>query len=419
LIQRALGVAAFVLITLAMLETALQLAPRLIPPALLQQFAPEPRREIAEARGLRTRASSRSITRDDGGPPLYLPLPGTVDKSETPDAGMSTGMHRDEDGFCNPVPSSGVPVGGARPPVDLLTVGDSFTYCTTVRAEETWTVALATRLGVSARNLGTTGKGPMEYLQVLHSFGLSRPPRVVVFAYYGGNDVRDMLEVLAFRALLERPTEEAAASRSEPGGLILATLDRYSRVYNLTRALVRMRYAPAQNLELAHLAGADKSSLDFGYEIRLGDTRVEMNPENADVSELLSALAFARGAIALDLLIEPLERLSALGREHDFVPIVAYIPSAHVVYAEWVHFDDPALASSLAAFDEAQRVFLAKHVAALGMRFVDTTPALRASARAARVRDLFYFPTNLHLSPAGHSAVADALEPALRDELGP
>jgi hypothetical protein len=94
---------------------------------------------------------------------------------------------------------------------------------------------------------------------------------------------------------------------------------------------------------------------------------------------------------------------------------VAYIPSAHVVYAEYVHFDDRALASPLATFDEAQRVFLAQQVAALGMRFVDTTPTLRVSARVAGARDLFYFPTNLHLSPAGHQAVADALETALRD----
>ena len=419
-IRRALGAAAFASLTLATLEGTLQLAPRLVPLVLLQQFSPELRREIAESRGLHTRAKSRFISRYDGGPPLHLPVPGMVDAAAATDAGMSTGVRLDEDGFCNPASPPAAGEGTPRP-VELVTIGDSFTYCTTVRAEEAWTAALAARLGISARNLGAIGKGPLEYLQVLRTFGLPSHPRIVVLAYYGGNDVRDMLEVLEFRALTQQPAPETsapdpAAERAGPRGFLLAAIDRYSRAYNLIRAIPRAWRAPDPSQSLVRLAGARKASFDYRYEIRLGDGVVEMNPENADRDELLSARAFARGAISLEPLNEPLLKLAALAREHGFVPIVAYIPSAHIAYAESVRFSDPSLAEPLAAFDEAQRAFLRRQVAALGMRFVDTTLALRAGATSAGA--LLYFPTNLHLSPAGHLAVADALEPALREVLG-
>ena len=73
----------------------------------------------------------------------------------------------DEMGFCN-VP--GVYEASSR--IDVITVGDSLTWCNSVSPEETWTAQLSSLAGCSTYNLGRGGVGVYEYLQILKSFGV-------------------------------------------------------------------------------------------------------------------------------------------------------------------------------------------------------------------------------------------------------
>ncbi|HSD82689.1 MAG TPA: DUF6473 family protein [Anaerolineae bacterium] len=70
--------------------------------------------------------------------------------------------------------------------VDLVTLGDSFTYG--IDAAQPWPERVAHRLGWQVLNLGIIGGSPSALIPALTEYGFPHRPRVVVFAYFEGND---------------------------------------------------------------------------------------------------------------------------------------------------------------------------------------------------------------------------------------
>lgn len=85
-------------------------------------------------------------------------------------------------GFRNPV----VP-----PRADIVTIGDSFTYGSMVRAADSWPAVLGALSGRTVYNLGTPGYGPLQYAELLESRALRLKPDWVIVAVYYGNDFLD------------------------------------------------------------------------------------------------------------------------------------------------------------------------------------------------------------------------------------
>ena len=91
-------------------------------------------------------------------------------------------LHTDSEGFRNAV---------TRSTIEIAALGDSFTDALTMAAEDAWPAQLERRLGVAVQNYGTAGFGPQQERLVLEDFALRRHPRVVVLAFFAGNDFRD------------------------------------------------------------------------------------------------------------------------------------------------------------------------------------------------------------------------------------
>ncbi|MCI0655893.1 MAG: hypothetical protein L0170_02350, partial [Acidobacteria bacterium] len=184
------------LITFALLEVSLRLFPRLIPPFLLADFNPTARARIAEQLGFPTDKTVRLLPRDDGGPPRRMRLfrPGARVTLDVPDPGFVKTVTTDAEGFCNAVKDGGSAAGSA-----VVALGDSFTWCTGVRADQAWPAVLGKLLGERTANLGSPGIGVYEYLQVFREYGARRSPRVVVLNLYEGNDLRDAEHFHAYR----------------------------------------------------------------------------------------------------------------------------------------------------------------------------------------------------------------------------
>ena len=60
-----------------------------------------------------------------------------------------------------------------------------------MRREDAWPAQLEATLGVTVQNYGTAGFGPQQERLVLEDFALRHHPRVVVLAFFAGNDIRD------------------------------------------------------------------------------------------------------------------------------------------------------------------------------------------------------------------------------------
>lgn len=407
------GCLVFASIVAGSLELALRAFPgQLVPLKFLKKFRREVRLEIAQRLDLPTELEVWELPRDDDGPTLQLRKPFTELHFDFKAAGEQATVRLDSQGFCNPPRDA-----YERPTIEWLALGDSFTECLVTDPQSTWPSQLGEIAGRSIYSLGRGGIGPYEYLQLLRHFGLPKQPRVVIMNVYEGNDLRDSLRyqetVQARRA--GRAVTALANDRNEDPIDYQAVLDgplgRRSYALNLLLVAVGRGYEGIYNFVTS--PPGRREPVDFHYELRFPERSVPFNVQNADESEVVHARLLREGAISLDALDEALARFAALAREHDFTAVVAYSPSAYTAYAEFVAFADPALGELMPWFSATQRRHLAERSAALGLPFVDLSPALQAEARRLEGRELLYFPANVHYTPRGHRVVAEALARAL------
>ncbi len=366
------------------LELALRLVPAAIPPGLLARFQSEIRGPIARARGLPTNDAVQLLPRTDGGPPLRLWKPGARITMAYADPGSVATVEMDELGFPNP------PGLAQRAAFDVVAIGDSFTFCTNVTPLETWPHQLAAITGDAVLNLGKGAIGPYEYLEILRRHGLPKRPRVVVMNVYEGNDLRDAARYHEHRA--RGGGDEEGASKEAP-----AISPKRSYALNLIGALGE-----------ALIEAMTPPEEEFRYRVTLaGGETLLINADNADLDEVKTARAIARGELDPAAWDEALAAFSALAREHGFRAIVSYSPSAYTAYTASVDFTDPSLRGLMRDFSRRQRDWLAEATGRHGLEWLDLTPAL--AARAAASGTSLYFPLNRHYSQAGHRAVAEIL----------
>lgn len=404
---------AVIVIVVALLEVALRVSPALIPLSLLTNFRPDLREDIAARRGLPSAFSTVPFERRDGGPPFRVYKPGAVitlpfDQDDR-DAVRSVTL--DANGFCNP------PEAAASEHVDVIALGDSFTWCVGVLPGDVWPQRFAAKSGRTVYSLGLGGIGPYEEIELLRRFGLERAPEIVVMNIYGGNDLRGAAAFFDYRQRLasEAGREHLVAScvgLPRPACVVYRTLKEgplgrsyaFNLVSNASReGLIRIR--------LAFKPDERPDEPSFRYRVRVGDEDVLFNRGNADLDDLEYARRLDAGEISLALFDEALKTFVALGREHGFRPVVSFTPAAYAAYQQTAQFEDPAAGELIQRFSDVERAYLARRAREIGYQFVDFTPALRAGAQRG---EFLFFPSNVHLAKAGHAVVAAALASAIR-----
>jgi hypothetical protein len=396
-------------ITLLLLEGCLRLFPSLIPPFLLVDFNPQCRETIAARLGFPTEATVRFLDRSDGGPPRRMRLfrPRAEVTLDVGDDQFVRTVVMDEEGFCNDRWSS-----GAEPRRrELVALGDSFTWCTGVEPDRSWPAVVASRIDVSAINLGSPGIGLYEHLEILRRFGVPRQPRFVVLSYYEGNDLRDAQSFHVYRQAVGAGAD-ARARRVIKG----RPLGRYSYAYNLVVVGSRAIHHGFRKLlfRMAGVPTGEEPQPDFRYRLRLPGGDVAFNTGNVDQDEVRAARALRSGDLDPAILAPGLEELMRLAKQHRFVPVVAYTPSAYTAYEGRVEFQDPDLAELMPWFSRRQREYLARKAEEMCFAFVDLTPEFQRAARDSSNEELLFFPGVLHLTARGHEVAAGALASALR-----
>ena len=91
-------------------------------------------------------------------------------------------LRTDAEGFRN---------NATRDDIEVAALGDSFTDALTMPIESAWTSELERLIGLPVQNYGTAGFGPQQELLVLEDYALRHRPRVVILAFFAGNDIRD------------------------------------------------------------------------------------------------------------------------------------------------------------------------------------------------------------------------------------
>jgi hypothetical protein len=408
-IHRLRGIAAVVLVNAAVIGALLELAfrvfPQLIPLEDLTKFEPAIKDAIAQKMNLPRLSRMRTLSRDDGGPALTLYQPHTLLYLKTKDEDGVDKVVMDERGFCN---SEATAVNGHS---RIVTLGDSFTFCTSIAPEATWTAELGRRLKTTAYNLGRAGIGIHEELQILKSHGIQLSPRVVIMNVYEGNDLRDAQKIIDARR--SEPRTENVSVREAPWLL--------NHSYLMAFIAVKVGYehaGPKRPEGPNFLRGLKKryKSQNFKYDFRFADGTVAFNIENSDTDEAVYARALHDDLIKPELWEvwrEGLRSYADLAKRHRFKPVLSYTPSAYTAYADVVVFRDPTLSTIMPRFSQVQREFFRQETAKLGITLIDLTPMLQAAARQGGKSSLLYRPYDVHLSSRGHVAIAQALQAAL------
>jgi len=290
------------------------------------------------------------------------------------------------------------------------------------------------------RNYGTAGFGPGQERRVLEEYVLRRRPRVVVVAFFAGNDLQDAERFKRF--------EQDASFRPSfaYGWQFKEVVARFDNLYvvSVARGIASL-FAPSA-------PGREEPSEAHGYS---GDDPAEPGATRAGFDRglftvpvagrtlrfaflpaYLNTLRFSRGELEAwpgwALTREAYRDMSREARAAGARFVVMFIPHKAQVYLPLLRASLPpaelardlvatlrqpfqplhpldleAMLENRLAMNGLMRDFCAQE----GIEFLDLTEALQA--RVARGQNV-YFPDDSHWNAAGHETASEALEARLR-----
>ena len=361
-------------------------------------------------------------------------------------AAVSDGaLHRfafqtDAEGFRNP---------RVRDRVDIAALGDSFTDAMTLPIDEAWPTRLERQTGLAVQNYGTAGFGPQQELLTLKDYAVTHHPRVVVLAYFAGNDIFDAEAFDEFvrsggatRRAVQGWQIKDVVSRADTWFLVSALRATSTWASKLERAeartdTVRVRHGasrdggPAEALD--PVAGEEAGvAFDRGmFTAAVNGRAVRF----AFMPPYLNTLTFSEH----DLATRPGWALTrqAIGEMQDVSHgigatfVVMFLPFKSQVYLPWLagaqrpaelsrelQFylpDNPGTpdVAQMLRNRLAQQRLMRRFCEERGIPLLDTTDALTARFIAG---ENVYFPDESHLNERGHAIIADTLAAYLKPQ---
>ena len=334
----------------------------------------------------------------------------------------------DAKGFRNPsVPEA----------VDIVALGDSQTYGSGVEGDEAWPARLQALSGYRVYNMAFGGWGPTHSL-VLFDEALAMKPRLIIEAFYGGNDLYDAFNMVYNRGQLpefQNPSADVreavrAAERSQPLAVTVSRLyqagDLYpqhstvrsflamhSKIYGLLRAiwyetqqrLVSDVPAAAWNDAKARAAAApDPTTFEIFEE---GERRTIFNSSYRLTGLDLDDVRIGEG---LRIALAAIDRMSERAESEGIGFLVILLPTKQQVFRPFVARPSPSF-ESLVHNEDQMWTTAGAHFAERGIDFIDTLPSLRQ--QLASGPQPYAATHDDHPSPAGQVAIAKAIDAGL------
>jgi SGNH hydrolase-like domain, acetyltransferase AlgX len=268
---------------------------------------------------------------------------------------------------------------------DVVVIGDSFVEGLTVTDAELVTSHLAAIQGEVVANLGQSTYGPLQELVVLKRYALPLHPRTVVWMFFEGNDLQD---VIGYQRALQHPPDflHAFWARSFTRSALLAV-----------KRLVEPPVMPPGTKRAGLCQAPDGKSLTtyFGYRAKA------LSPEELPaLDETARTLATAYQLCA------------AQGTRLVFV----FVPTKFRVLHDQCQFAENSECRNWVLPDMPERLQSALQSISPGIGYLDLTPYLVEAAKAA---ELPYYRDDEHWTPAGHKVAATAISRYLQSARSP
>lgn len=279
---------------------------------------------------------------------------------------------------------------------DLVFVGDSFTEAGNVPEENTFVQLTSQRLGMTGRNLGLAGYGPLHELLVLEHFAFANQPKVVVWQFSESNDLQD---VLGFQEWDQRGRPHYEPSGRSP----VRDWQRRSPTYMLFEEL---KFAAPWQVSGVFVDRKGRShEMRFQYltrhvEFPDHDPLPDVHPgwpAMADAVRRGRNLVAQHDDARLVILLCPM-KLRVMGPRTEFFPF-----TFNHLHKDWELKSEETVAAHLKELCNKLKI-----------PFVNPLPQLKELADAG---ELVYYPFDTHFSDLGHEVVSQLLADAIEESL--
>lgn len=321
--------------------------------------------------------------------------------------------------------------------IDVIAMGDSQTYGIGVERDEAWPAQLSEAGGLSAYNMAFGGWGPVHCL-VLFPEALSLEPRVVVVAFYSGNDLYDAYRLAYAREPLadlrttdSRTREEIRRAESESpiegeinrtvgsaaSGGFREYLAEHSTIFGLLRTVRRSgdnkrteESEKSAQWATIRQAALDRPDREFAFES--DDLRTVFTPKYRRVGLNVHDPRIAEGE---RIAFEAIKRMEQSAHKAGVRFFVLRIPTKELVFEPLVGAGSGVAPEEYRLLVEDEQTFWAEadeFFRQYGIRQIDSIPFLRQCLE--RGVSPYKMTRNGHPNAAGHRAIADSVLDALR-----
>ena len=212
------------LLSLAVIETVLQVVSLKLPSAILNArhdlglFPPDPRWIESPRYKQRLRPNLNTYCEWKFGDIVRM---GFIPPELSEGREHRYSFRTDAEGFRNPA---------VREQIDVAALGDSFTDAMASPVEEAWPARLEKITGRKVQNYGTSAFGPQQELYALQDYAIRHQPGHVVLAFFAGNDLFDAERFDRWEREGDKPGEETGGWR------LMKKYRRYQTLYLATLA---------------------------------------------------------------------------------------------------------------------------------------------------------------------------------------
>lgn len=265
---------------------------------------------------------------------------------------------------------------------DIAVIGDSFVEGLTVSDAELGTSQLANLEGKLVANLGQSTYGPLQEEIVFNRYALPLHPRTVVWMFFEGNDLQD---VIAYQHEVEHPASywHAAWTRSFTRSAYLETK--------------RILSPPAKPPGVSR-SGVYKSAKGTAVTTYFMYRSKPLSPQELR---------------AVDETVQTLAAVEKLCVAQQTKLVFVFVPTKFRVLRSFCQFPAESECRNWEPTDLSDRLKTGLRAAAPGVEYLDLTPSLVAAAAQG---DLPYYPDDEHWSPAGHKIAAQAIHDYLAQQ---
>jgi hypothetical protein len=270
--------------------------------------------------------------------------------------------------------------------VDILAIGDSFTYSQMVDEDQAWTTILARGLPHShVLNLGLIGAAPQQYLRLYETFGVDLSPKVLLVGIFLGNDLWDAGQFARWWNAGGDGAFPEFRSKRPASGLHAWLVHRMKSLY---------LFALLQDLRESYSAGRFFS----GQTIELpAGGRLQLVP-----SLLPQMAAYTQPERPqFTLVLETIEQIYARAQQNHSHCLILFFPSKEEVYLPMLGEKPTNLAASFIPELETR-----------GIPYLDLWASFRQHASAG---EQLFFEVDGHPNGRGYALIAEGVLAHLRE----